>query len=197
MTQVFNEDGTVVPVTIIDVSDVVIAGLKNKDKDGYSAVVLGKGKSTKANKPETGKYKELGFVPEHVQENRTKLADGEEVKVGESIKASIFELNEKVDVTGITKGKGFQGVVKRWGFHGGPKTHGQSDRHRAPGSIGSGSTPGRVYPGKKMAGRMGGVQRTVQNLKVVIIDEESGLIGIKGAIPGNKGSLVMIKPTKK
>ena len=197
MTQIYSEDGTVVPVTIVDVNNVVIAGLKSIETDGYTAVVLGKDKKKKSTKAEEGKFKALGFVPKYVKEGAYTKEDIGEVKVGDIIKASVFETNDKVDVTGVSKGKGFQGVVKRWGFHGGPKTHGQSDRHRAPGSIGSGTTPGRVYPGKKMGGRMGGQQKTVQNLKIVIIDEENGLLGIKGAIPGSKGTLVMIKPTKK
>lgn len=193
MTQIFSEDGKVVPVTIVDVNNVYIAGIKTAEKDGYKCVVLGKDKKKNFTKAEAGKFKELGFVPKYVKENRLENDVTSEDKIGDEVKASIFELNQKVDVTGISKGKGFQGVVKRWGFAGGPKTHGQSDRHRAPGSIGSGTTPGRVYKGKKMGGRMGGDQKTVQNLKIALIDDENGLIAIKGAIPGNKGSLVIIK----
>ncbi len=190
MTQIFTEDGNVIPVTIVDVNDVYVIGKKEKDKDGYEATIFGKGKKKNANKPEVGKYKKLGFVPNFIKEIRDAI-----IGVDENIKVdpTIFKEGEIVTVTGDTKGKGFQGVVKRWGFHGGPKTHGQSDRWRAPGSIGSGTTPGRVYKGKKMAGRMGGNQVTIKNLQIVHIDKENGLIGIKGAVPGNKGSYILIK----
>lgn len=190
MTQVFGEDGSVVPVTIVDVNEVYMIGKKDEDKDGYQAIILGKGKKKNANKPELGKYKKLGFVPNFIKEIRDTAIEMEENTL---IDATLFENGEVVSVTGDTKGKGFQGVVKRWGFHGGPKTHGQSDRWRAPGSIGSGTTPGRVYKGKKMAGRMGGNQITVKNLEIVLVDKENGLIGIKGSIPGNKGSYIIIK----
>ncbi|WKZ27859.1 MAG: 50S ribosomal protein L3 [Candidatus Dojkabacteria bacterium] len=190
MTRIFNEDGQVVPVTIIDVKGSVIALEKTLDRDGYNAVVIGFGKKNKATKAETGKYKKLGFVPMVSMEARDFKLDAD---AGTELKAGIFEVNEKIDVSGVSKGKGFQGVVKKWGFSGGPKTHGQSDRHRAAGSIGSGTTPGRVYKGKKMAGRMGGDNKTVKNLRIVAIDEANGLIAVKGAIPGAKGSIVMIK----
>lgn len=190
MTQVFNEDGKVVPVTIIDVNEVYMIGKKNEEKDGYQAIILGKGKKKNANKPELGKYKKLGFVPNFIKEIRDTESELEE---NAKIDPTLFENGEIISVTGDTKGKGFQGVVKRWGFHGGPKTHGQSDRWRAPGSIGSGTTPGRVYKGKKMAGRMGGNQITIKNLEIVLVDTENGLIGIKGSIPGNKGSYIIIK----
>jgi len=190
MTQVFGEDGRVVPVTIVDVNEVYMIGKKDEDKDGYQAIILGKGKKKNANKPELGKYKKLGFVPNFIKEIRDTEIELEE---NTKIDANLFENGEVISVTGDTKGKGFQGVVKRWNFHGGPKTHGQSDRWRAPGSIGSGTTPGRVYKGKKMAGRMGGNQITVKNLEIVLVDKENGLIGIKGSIPGNKGSYIIIK----
>lgn len=190
MTQVFGEDGRVVPVTIVDVNEVYMIGKKDEDKDGYQAIILGKGKKKNANKPELGKYKKLGFVPNFIKEIRDTEIELEE---NTKIDANIFENGEVISVTGDTKGKGFQGVVKRWNFHGGPKTHGQSDRWRAPGSIGSGTTPGRVYKGKKMAGRMGRNQITVKNLEIVLVDKENGLIGIKGSIPGNKGSYIIIK----
>ncbi len=191
MTQVFAEDGRVVPVTIIDVAGVTIAGHKTMDKDGYEATVLAKDTSKNSSKSFVAKYKQAGFTPLHIVEAKNTVFDG--VEIGGNIKPDVFELNEKVHVVGTTKGKGFQGVVKRWGFHGGSKTHGQSDRERHPGSIGSGTTPGRVLKGKKMGGRMGGDTKTIKNLRVVFIDVEQGLIGIKGAVPGNKGSLVIIK----
>ncbi len=190
MTQVFGDDGRVVPVTIVDVNEVYMIGKKDEEKDGYQAIILGKGKKKNANKPELGKYKKLGFVPNFIKEIRDTEVELEE---NTKIDATLFENGEVISVTGDTKGKGFQGVVKRWNFHGGPKTHGQSDRWRAPGSIGSGTTRGRVYKGKKMAGRMGGNQITVKNLEIVLVDKENGLIGIKGSIPGNKGSYIIIK----
>jgi len=193
MTRVFSEDGTVIPVTIIDVNSAIIADTKTVERDGYAAAVIGYGKKAKATKAETGKFKTLGFVPQVAMEARE---FSPEIASGEAVKPTIFEVNEKINISGITKGKGFQGVVKRWGFKGGPKTHGQSDRHRAPGSIGSGTTPGRVYKGKKMGGRMGGVKRTVKNLEVVAVDEANGLIAVKGAVPGPKGAIVMITSTK-
>ncbi|HRP36965.1 MAG TPA: 50S ribosomal protein L3 [Candidatus Dojkabacteria bacterium] len=190
MTQIYDEDGAVIPVTILDVSDVYVIGIKNSDKDGYNATILGKGKKKNANKPEVGKYKKLGFVPNYIKEIRELVL---EIDENSKLTVSQFKNGEIVSVTGGSKGKGFQGVVKRWNFHGGPKTHGQSDRWRAPGSIGSGTTPGRVYKGKKMAGRMGGEQVTVKNLEVVFIDEKNELLGIKGAVPGNKGAYILIK----
>ena len=193
MTQIFNDEGIVVPVTLIMVKDVIIAARKSKEKDGYEALVLGMGKKKHGTKAELGKYKSLGYVPEFVRE--TKINGAEEISkldVGTKLAPDIFTVNDKVDVVGVSKGKGFQGVVKRWHFKGGPHTHGQSDRERHPGSIGQRMTPGRVFKGKKMGGRMGGDVKTVKNLRIVIVDKEQGLLGIKGAIPGNRGSFVMI-----
>ncbi len=192
MSQLFMEDGNIVPVTYIDVTNVVIAHKKTTDKDGYNALVLGLGKKHKPTKAEIGKYKQLGFVPEFVAEVET----DSDLNIGDSVNPSIFEGVSKVSVTGTTKGKGFQGVVKRWGFAGGKRTHGQSDRMRHPGSIGMRSTPGRVYKGKKMGGHMGVDQQTVKNLKVVLVDETVGVIAVKGAVPGNQGAFVIIKSVK-
>lgn len=192
MSQLFMEDGNIVPVTYIDVTHVVIAHKKTTDKDGYNALVLGLGKKHKPTKAEIGKYKQLGFVPEFVAEVET----DSDLNIGDSVNPSIFEGVSKVSVTGTTKGKGFQGVVKRWGFAGGKRTHGQSDRMRHPGSIGMRSTPGRVYKGKKMGGHMGVDQQTVKNLKVVLVDETVGVIAVKGAVPGNQGAFVIIKSVK-
>lgn len=189
MSQIFKEDGNVVPVTFVDVADIVVAHKKTVEKDGYSATVIGLGKKKNPSKAEVGKFKELGFVPMYAVE--VKL--DEELNIGDKVNVSMFETIKKVNVTGITKGKGFQGVVKRWGFKGGPRTHGQSDRQRHPGSIGMRTTPGRVFKGKKMGGRMGGDTKTVKNLRVVEIDQEHGLIALKGAVPGNKDSLVIIE----
>lgn len=194
MTQVFEENGKVIPVTLLDVADVVVAGFKTEERDGYNAVVLGKGKKKKANKAEMTKYKELGYAPKFVVEFKVEGID-EGLKVGDKVEVDIEE-GSKVNVTGITKGKGFAGVVKRWGFKGGPKTHGQSDRWRAPGSIGSGTTPGRVYKGKKMAGRMGNERQTTENLRFVKNDKDNGLVYIKGAVPGAKNNNVLIRVSK-
>jgi large subunit ribosomal protein L3 len=189
MSQIFKEDGNVVPVTFVDVADIVVAHKKTVEKDGYNATVIALGKKKNPSKAEVGKYKELGYVPMYAVEVELE----EELNIGDKVNVSMFEQIKKVNVTGITKGKGFQGVVKRWGFKGGPRTHGQSDRQRHPGSIGMRTTPGRVFKGKKMAGRMGGDTKTVKNLKIVEINQELGLIALKGAVPGNKDSLVIIE----
>lgn len=188
MTQVFNDDGSLVPVTIVDIAGNLYLGKRTIEKDGYEAVILGVGKKKASSKLETAKYKEVGFTPEMIIESKG------ETEVEESVgPRNIANLdNKKITVTGISKGKGFQGGMKRWNFVGSKKTHGQSDRMRAPGSIGSGTTPGRVYKGKKMAGHLGTEKITVKNLQVVkhLVDEN--LILVKGAIPGSKGSKIII-----
>lgn len=194
MTRVFAEDGRVLPVTLVDVDDVYLVGTKVEEKDGYNAVVLGIGKKKKANKAETTKFKKLKFVPKIVREFRVDSLP-EDIEIGTKVDFDL-DKNSKVDIVGITKGKGFAGVVKRWGFAGGPKTHGQSDRHRAPGSIGSGTTPGRVFKGKKMPGRMGGERQTTKNLRLIENDKENKLLYIKGAVPGHKQSFVLIKKAR-
>lgn len=193
MTQIFKNDGTIVPVTIIDISSAVVASIIN---GSYSAILIGSGKRKNPTKAEVGKYKDLGYVPMIVTEVKVEKSELESFKIGDKIEASIFQENQKVDVTGMTKGKGFQGVVKKWNFAGGPKTHGQSDRHRAPGSIGSGTTPGRVYKGKKMGGHMGAVKQTTKNLVIVFADVDNELLAIKGAVPGPKDGVVYINSTK-
>lgn len=194
MTQIFREDGSVVPVTIIDVSAVFV-GKKRKVEDGRDTVVIVKGSRKKANRADTNQFQNLKVVPKYIKEILVDQ-DTSTWEEGQELKADLFTLGEKVSVTGTTKGKGFQGVVKRWGFHGGPKTHGQSDRQRAPGSIGSRTTPGRVFRGKKMGGHMGVDVKTIKNLTVELIDVENGLLAIKGAIPGAEGSFVVIKSNK-
>jgi large subunit ribosomal protein L3 len=193
MSQMFQDDGNVIPVTYIDVTEVVVAHKKTMEKDGYVAYVLGMGKKDKPTKAEVGKYKELGFVPLHSVEA---VIDGAELNIGDKVSPSMFADVKRVNVSGMTKGKGFQGVVKRWGFKGGPRTHGQSDRMRHPGSIGMRTTPGRVFPGHKMGGRMGNDLMTVKNLKVVLTDDTQGMIAVRGAVPGNVDSLVIIKSVK-
>jgi len=191
MSQLFQQDGTVIPMTYIDVKGVKIIGTRTEEKDGYNAAILGFGIKKNPIKPETEKYKSIGYVPQYSIETRLEKLEG--IVIGEEIKPSVLELNSKISVTGFTKGKGFQGVVKRWGFAGGPRTHGQSDRERHGGSLGMRTTPGRVFKGKKMPGRMGFDKKTVKGLKVVFIDDEKGIIGLKGAVPGNKGSLVILR----
>ena len=195
MSQLFQDDGTVVPMTYLNVKDVKVVGKKSVEKDGYSALVLGFGKKKNTIKAEEGKFKTAGFVPEFVLE--AQMEEPDQYNVGDTIKPTVFALNDKLNVTGFTKGKGFAGVIKRWGFAGGPRTHGQSDRERHGGSLGMRTTPGRVFKGKKMGGRMGNVKKTIKGLKVVFIDETNGVIGVKGAVPGNKGSLVVLKSMKK
>lgn len=186
MTQIFRENGVVVPVTLIDTTDCVVCQEKNIEKDGYKSVVLGLGVKKHPTKPEKGKYKNLR-TPMFVKE----VGEIDNVKLNDKIEASVFEIGEKVNVWGISKGKGFAGVIKRWGFAGGPRTHGQSDKERHGGSIGSGTTPGRVVKGKKMPGRMGGDKIVVKNLEIVDIKEN--ILVLKGAVPGARGGLIVIK----
>lgn len=180
MTRVFKGD-KVLPVSVIDISGCILSYL---EKDGFE---LGIGESRKANKAISGKYKALKAVPAKREYFKGSL---EEKNIGDSIDAETFNVGDKVVVAGITKGKGFAGVVKRWGFHGGPKTHGQSDRLRAPGSIGAGTDPGRVVKGKKMAGRMG--QDTVTLKGREIVDIKDNHLLILGPVPGSKGDLIRI-----
>lgn len=189
--------GSRVPVTKITAGPCVVTQIKTMDQDGYWAVQLGFGTRRAKNTPKNlqNKSKKEKVYPRYLREVR--LEKEPEVKVGDSLKISdLFSTGDIVSVTGISKGKGFAGVVKRHGFHGGPKTHGQSDRERAPGSIGQTTTPGRVYKGKRMAGRMGSEKVTVKNLHVISIDPEKDLVEISGQIPGNPGSLVIINKIK-
>ncbi len=194
MTQIYNKNDNVVPCTVIDVSDTYIVGKKTTNRDGYKAVIVGKGKKKKAKKAELGKYKKLKFVPRFVSEFR--VSDEEDItkyQVGDKVGVKNIKVGDKVNVTGITKGKGFQGVVKRWRFKGGSRTHGQSDRERAPGSIGGGTDPGRVYKGKKMPGHMGDKTKTVKNVEIVKVDSRNSLICLKGAVPGSNNAFIKIK----
>lgn len=197
MTQVFTEKGNEVPCTVVDTSGVYFIGRRTQKKDGYDAVILGLGKKKEKNQIESEKgiYKELGFVPVRVFEFRSRNCNLEmfkDLKAGDEVKTSIFKVGDLVDVYGKTKGKGFQGVMKRWGFKGGPRTRGQSDRQRAPGSIGGGTDPGRVFKGKKMPGHMGDVNKTVRNLEVVDVNDDDSYICIKGAVPGAKNNVIKI-----
>ncbi len=202
MTQVFEEGGRVIPVTVIQAGPCRVTQIRTEKKDGYEAVQIGFEESRRLKEPQKGHQKEMlrkeeingherEFGLKHLREFPT--SDIAAHNVGDTITASdLFQAGDKVDVTGTSKGKGFAGVMKRHNFRGGPKTHGQSDRMRAPGSIGSGTTPGRVVKGLRMAGHMGSERVTTQNLKVVRVDAEKNLILIKGAVPGATNGLVMI-----
>ncbi|MBA3471259.1 MAG: 50S ribosomal protein L3 [Herpetosiphonaceae bacterium] len=197
MTQVFTEKGETVPVTVIEAGPCVIAQLRTKDRDGYEAVQIGFGeiKLKRVTKPEQGHLRAAGRLVRHLRELPT--TDLSSHTVGDVVNVDIFTSGEKVDIAGTSKGRGFAGVVKRHGFRGGPSTHGQSDRHRAPGSIGSGTTPGRVWKGMRMAGRMGNERVTVQNLEIVEVDVERHLLLVKGSVPGAKNGLLMVQRAKK
>ena len=190
MVQVFDKDGTVVGCTVVEAGPCMVTQVRTRETDGYEAVQLGYGHKKRVNEPEKGHFKGLGNF-RHLREFRADSLD--DIKVGQRIGAELFQAGDRVDVTGISKGRGFAGVVKRHGFHGGPKTHGQSDRHRAPGSIGSGTTPGRVLKGLPMAGHMGHEQVTVRNLEVVEANPARGILLIKGAVPGAKDGVVKIR----
>jgi len=194
MTQILDEKGLAVPVTLIEAGPCYITQKKTVDKDGYSAIQLGFGEigEKRLKKPQAGHLKKSATPPvKYLREFR--VADSDSYQEGQKIDASIFAIGDMVDVIGTSKGKGYAGVVKRHHFSGGPKTHGQSDRWRASGSIGAGTTPGRVLRGTRMAGRMGNEQVTVQNLKVALVDAERNLIAVRGAVPGSKSGLVIIR----
>ena len=197
MTQIFDEKGNVVPVTVIEATPNVVAQVKTVETDGYNSIQLGYGevKDKHINKPEKGHFTKAGLAAKkHLREFR--VEDVENYKVGDEVKADIFEAGEKIDVQGTTKGKGFQGVIKRHGQHRGPMGHG-SMYHRRPGSMGSTSTPGRVFKGKKLPGHMGRVTVTIQNLDVVRVDMDKNDILVKGSVPGAKGAILKIKSAVK
>ena len=197
MTQIFNENGIVVPVTVIEAGPCTVTQVKTEETDGYSSIQLGFGdvKEKHLNKPLKGHFaKSKLALKKHLREFRVNSVD--EVKVGDEIKVDVFEQGDKVDIQGITKGKGFQGVIKRHGQHRGPMGHG-SMYHRRPGSMGSTSTPGRVYKGKKLPGHMGCETVTIQNLDVVKIDTDKNVILVKGSVPGAKGAILKIKKSVK
>jgi large subunit ribosomal protein L3 len=195
MTQVFKEDGSTQPVTAIEAGPCVVTQIKTEVRDGYEAVQLGFDETSRLSSPERGHLKRAGKSFRHLREFKTE--DLSEAQVGEEIRVSVFQAGDKVDVVGFSKGRGFAGGVKRHGFKGGPKTHGQSDRLRAPGSIGAGTYPGRVWKGQKMAGHMGNARVTARNLEVVSADDERNILLVKGAIPGGKGNLLMIRKSGK
>ena len=194
MTQIFREDGRVVPVTVVRAGPCTVTHLRAEAIDGYDAVQLGFDEAKHLNKPMRGHVGSTGF---HRHLKELPVEDLGSVQVGQQVTVGLFEPGERVDVAGTSKGKGFQGGVKRHGFAGGPRTHGQSDRHRAPGSIGGGTTPGRVFKGKPMAGHMGNVRVTAQNLEVVQVDPEKNLLLLKGAVPGAPNGLLVIRKKSK
>ena len=197
MTQIFAEDGKVIPVTVVKAGPCTVIQTKTVETDGYESVVVGYGevKEKALNKPMKGIFAKANVAPKkYLREFR--LEDVSALSVGDEIKAEVFEAGEKVDVSGISKGKGFAGPMKRWGLHRGPMSHG-SGYHRGSGSMGACSNPGRVMKGKKLPGHMGVVKVTIQNLEIVKVDTENDLILVKGAIPGNKGGLVTIRNSVK
>jgi len=198
MTQVFDENNRIVPVTVVQAGPCVVTQVRTMDKDGYTAVQLAYGAidPRRVTKPVAGQYTSSGSTPRrHIAELR--MADVSGYEVGQEVTADVFADGAVVDVVGTSKGKGTAGVMKRHGFHGLGAGHGVKRKHRSPGSIGGASTPGRVFKGVRMAGRMGNDRVTTQNLTVHRVDAESGLLLIKGAIPGNKGGLVLVKTATK
>ena len=198
MTQVFSEEGAALPVTLIESGPCYVTQVKTREKDGYRGVQLGF--------EEISARRISGGRRGHLRRNQlpglrilreVRLRGEVEFKEGQKLTVDVFAAGDYVDVVGVGKGKGFQGGMKRHGFGGGPKTHGQSDRQRSPGSIGATSTPGRVLKGTRMAGRMGGGRVTAQNLKVALVDAERNLIGVRGAVPGPKGGIVLIREVRK
>ncbi len=198
MTQVWDENGNVVPLTVVQVGKNVVTQVRTEENDGYSAVQIGFEDidPRRVTKPLLGHFEEAGVSPKrHLAEFRT--SDAEDFVLGTEMDAATFEVGQKVDVSGNTKGKGFAGVMKRHGFAGGPASHGAHKIHRKPGSIGACATPGRIFKGQRMAGRMGNNKRTVQNLVVQGVDTERGLLLIKGAIPGPRKAVVMVRTAAK
>jgi len=197
MTQIFDEAGIAYPVTIIEAGPCYVTQVRLPEKEGYAAVQLGFNEANpkRLTGGQLGHLKKNELPPlRYLREFEIKSS---EVKVGDKFQVDIFDLGERVDIVGTSKGKGFAGAVKRYHFKGGPKTHGQSDRERAPGSNGAGTTPGRVYKGSRRPGHMGSERVTSQGLKVVLVDSERNLLGVSGAVPGPRGGLVMIKDARK
>ena len=194
VTQVFTKDGTIEAVTAIEAGPCTVTQVKTAAKEGYNAVQLGFGQAKRLNAPEKGHLGKLGLF-KYLREFR--VDDKPDVEVGHRVDVTLFQPGDRVDVIGLSKGRGFAGVVKRYHFAGGPKTHGQSDRHRAPGAIGSGTTPGHILKGLRMAGHMGYQRVTVKRLEVVKADPDRNLLLVKGAVPGAKNGLLEIKKSQK
>jgi large subunit ribosomal protein L3 len=198
MTQLFDEKGNIVPVTIIEAGPCYVTQVKTVETDGYNAVQIGYDEvpERKLTKGQLGHLKQAG-APKVRRLRELRYSELPVHSLGDVIKSDIFKEGELVDVVGTSKGRGFQGGVKRYGFAGGPKTHGQSDRHRTPGSRGAGTTPGRTYPGTRGPGHMGDARSTVQNLRVALVDPERNLLAVRGAVPGARGSLVLVREAVK
>jgi large subunit ribosomal protein L3 len=197
MTQIFDDAGVAIPVTLIEAGPCFVTQLRTETQDGYAAVQLGfeEVKPKRLSGGQMGHLKRNKVPPlRFLREFRSK---NPELAEGDTLTVAVFSTGDAVDVVGTSKGKGFQGAVKRYHFKGGPKTHGQSDRQRAPGSRGSGTTPGRVYKGARGAGHMGNERVTTQNLKVVLVDAERNLLGVRGAVPGARGGVLLIKEARK
>ena len=198
MTQVWDEDNRLVPVTVIQAGPCVVTQVRNAETDGYDAVQIAYGAidPRKVNQPKSGHFAKAGVTPRrHLVELRT--ADASEYSLGQEVTVELFESGQAIDVTGTTKGKGFAGVMKRHGFAGVSASHGAHRNHRKPGSIGGCATPGRVFKGMRMAGRMGGVRQTTQNLTIHAVDAEKGLLLVKGAVPGPRGGVVLVRTAVK
>ena len=197
MTQIFDENGAAIPITLIEAGPCYVTQVRTHETDGYTAVQMGfdEVKPKRLTGGTLGHLKKHDLPPlRYLREFRVK---NPAVTEGDVLKVDVFAVGERVDITGTSKGRGFAGAVKRHGFRGGPKTHGQSDRLRAPGSRGSGTTPGRVFKGARGAGHMGNARVTAQHLKVELVDAERNLVGVRGAVPGPRGSMVLIKEARK
>lgn len=198
MTQVWDADNRLVPVTVVKAGPCVVTQVRTEGTDGYSAVQIGFGAidPRKVTQPLSGHFEKAGVTPRrHLVELRT--ADAGDYEAGQELTAEVFEPGQRIDATGTTKGKGFAGVMKRHGFHGVSASHGAHRNHRKPGSIGGCATPGRVFKGMRMAGRMGGVRQTTQNLTIHAVDAEKGLLLVKGAVPGPRGGIVLLRTAAK
>jgi large subunit ribosomal protein L3 len=198
MTQIFDDTGAAVPVTLIEAGPCYVTQIRQMDVDGYAAVQLGFGEvhARRLSGGELGHLRQASLPPlKFLREVRLKAR--EDLKEGDRLTVDVFQIGDHVDVIGTTKGKGFQGGVRRYHFRGGPKTHGQSDRHRAPGARSSTSTPGRVYKGSRGPGHMGSVRVTSQNLRVAMVDQERNLLGVSGSVPGPRGAVVVVKEARK
>jgi large subunit ribosomal protein L3 len=194
MTRIFDDRGEIVPITVMEVGPCYVLQIKTVDRDGYNAIQIGFGAAKRSNKPQRGHAK--GLEPlRHLQEVRTD--DVNSYQVGQKLDASVFKVGELVDVIGQSKGRGFAGVMKRHGFHGGPATRGQSDRQRSPGAIGAGNTPGWVRKGLRMPGHMGATRVTVQNLPVVMVDPERNLVAVRGGVPGAAKGVLFVRKARK
>lgn len=194
MTQIFTDKGEVVPVTVLELGPCFVTQVKTQERDGYTALQLGFGESKHLSKPERGHLKNLPPLQNLLEVRTTSVADA---TVGQKLNVTMFAAGDLVDISGISKGKGHAGVIKRYHFKGGKKTHGQSDRMRRPGSSGATTTPGRVYRGLRMAGQMGNARVTTLNLEVAQVDAERNLLAVKGAVPGGKNGLLFVRRARK